>query len=50
MLNLANEELDEPFYYDLSEMCSALHCVMPKHDQLRFKVLFFPFIYAFKIK
>ena len=40
MLNLANEELEEePFYYDLSEMCSVLHCVMPSHDQLRWVLI-----------
>jgi tRNA G26 N,N-dimethylase Trm1 len=35
MLNLAEEELHEPLYYDLSEISSVMHCITPTHDVFR---------------
>lgn len=35
MLNLIAEELEEPLYYTLDDICSVVHCVMPRHEQFR---------------
>lgn len=39
MLKMANEELEEPFYYVLDEICSVMHCCTPKHEVLRSAIL-----------
>lgn len=39
MLNLAYEELDNPLYYILDEICSVMHCETPNHNVMRSAIM-----------
>ena len=36
MLNLAYEELPDPLYYVIDDICSVLHCEAPNHKVIRY--------------
>lgn len=35
MLSLASEELDNPLYYVLDDICSVMHLETPNHSSIR---------------
>ena len=39
MLNLAYEELDNPLYYILDDICSVMHCETPNHNVIRSAIM-----------
>lgn len=39
MLNLAYEELDNPLYYVMDDICSIMHCETPNHNVFRSAIL-----------
>lgn len=46
MLSLAFEEVDNPLYYVLDELCSVMHVNAPSQNLVRYVNIFFRFIYA----
>lgn len=39
MLNLAYEELEDPLYYVMDDICSIMHCETPNHNVFRSAIL-----------
>lgn len=39
MLSLASEELDNPMYYVLDDICSTMHVETPNHNVIRYAII-----------